>query len=101
MLCCVAVKGFPRASITSGQRVLWTVEVNAIGSNEPRQGKKRLAGDTARVATTDEVKDLRREARDLKADGLHLSEDHRVGMVLSQHDPGRLQPLHHLVEALH
>ncbi len=29
-------------------------------------GKKRLAGDTARSATTDEVKDLRREARDLK-----------------------------------
>ena len=29
-------------------------------------GKKRLAGDTAREANTDEVKDLRREARDLK-----------------------------------
>jgi|TARA_B100000586_G_scaffold201228_1_gene149368 transposase len=29
-------------------------------------GKKRLAGDTARAATTDEVQDLRREARDLK-----------------------------------
>ena len=29
-------------------------------------GKRRLAGDTARSATTDEVKDLRREARDLK-----------------------------------
>jgi len=29
-------------------------------------GKKRLAGDTARAATTDEVKNLRREARDLK-----------------------------------
>ena len=29
-------------------------------------GKKRLAGDTARAANTDEVKDLRREARDLK-----------------------------------
>jgi transposase len=28
-------------------------------------GKKRLSGDTARAATTDEVKDLRREARDL------------------------------------
>ena len=28
-------------------------------------GKKRLAGDTARAANTDEVKDLRREARDL------------------------------------
>lgn len=29
-------------------------------------GKKRLAGDTAREATTDEVKDLRAEARQLK-----------------------------------
>jgi len=29
-------------------------------------GKRRLAGDTARSATTDEVKDLRREGRDLK-----------------------------------
>ncbi len=29
-------------------------------------GKRRLAGDTARAANTDEVKDLRREARELK-----------------------------------
>ena len=29
-------------------------------------GKKRLAGDTARAASTDEVKELRREAKDLK-----------------------------------
>jgi transposase len=29
-------------------------------------GKKRLAGDTARAATTDEVKELRREASALK-----------------------------------
>ena len=29
-------------------------------------GKRRLAGDTARAATTDEVKDLRHEARALK-----------------------------------
>jgi transposase len=29
-------------------------------------GKKRLAGDTARAATSDEVKDLRREAGALK-----------------------------------
>jgi len=31
-----------------------------------KAGKKRLAGDTSRAATTDEVKDLRRKARDLK-----------------------------------
>jgi len=29
-------------------------------------GKKRLAGDTARAASTDEVKNLRRESRELK-----------------------------------
>jgi transposase len=29
-------------------------------------GKRRLAGDTARAATTGEVKDLRRQAQDLK-----------------------------------
>lgn len=29
-------------------------------------GKRRLAGDTARAATTDEVKELRQEARSLK-----------------------------------
>ena len=29
-------------------------------------GKRRLAGDTARAATSSEVKDLRREARELK-----------------------------------
>src|SRR4051794_36988500 len=29
-------------------------------------GKRRLAGDTARAATADEVKDLRREAQELK-----------------------------------
>ena len=29
-------------------------------------GKKRLSGDTARAANSDEVKDLRRESRDLK-----------------------------------
>ena len=31
-------------------------------------GKKRLAGDTLRSATSDDVKDLRREACDLKED---------------------------------
>src|SRR3712207_9200370 len=44
-------------------------------------GKKRLAGDTARAATSEEVKDLRREASALKevvAD-LTRSEERRVG----------------------
>ncbi len=60
------MKAYRRAFIINGQRTSWTVEANAIGSREPTQGKRRLAGDTARAATTDEVKDLRRESRDLK-----------------------------------
>ena len=47
-------KASPRACIT-----LWSKEF-------PEAGKRRLAGDTARAATTDEVKQLRREAQDLK-----------------------------------
>ncbi len=34
--------------------------------NNLEAGKRRLAGDTARAATSDEVNDLRRDARDLK-----------------------------------
>ena len=41
-------------------------------------GKKRLAGDTARAATTDEVKDLRREARDLKEVVAELTLENRL-----------------------
>src|SRR5437773_6068791 len=37
-------------------------------------GKKRLAGDTAREATSDEVKELRAEARQLKRSEEHTSE---------------------------
>ena len=45
----------------AGQNVLGVhVSLNQIC------GKRRLAGDTARAATTDEVKQLRREAQDLK-----------------------------------
>jgi hypothetical protein len=35
------------------------------------------------------------------ADRLYLPEGHRLGMVLSQHNPGRLQPSHRLVEVMH
>ena len=41
-------------------------------------GKKRLAGDTARQATTNEVKELRREARDLKEIIAELSLENRL-----------------------
>ena len=41
-------------------------------------GKKRLAGDTARQATTNEVRDLKREARDLKELVAELSLENRL-----------------------
>ncbi len=41
-------------------------------------GKKRLSGDTARQATSNEVKDLRREMRDLKELVAELSIENRL-----------------------
>jgi transposase len=41
-------------------------------------GKKRLAGDTARAATPDEVKDLRREASALKEVVAELTLENRL-----------------------
>ena len=41
-------------------------------------GKKRLAGDTARQAMSPEVKDLRREASDLKEDVADLTLENRL-----------------------
>ena len=41
-------------------------------------GKRRLAGDTARAATTDEVKDLRREASALKEYVADLTLENRL-----------------------
>jgi len=41
-------------------------------------GKKRLAGDTARAATSDEVKDLRRETSALKEVVAELTLENRV-----------------------
>ena len=38
----------------------------SASSRRSEAGKKRLAGDTAHAANSDEVKDLRRKARDLK-----------------------------------
>lgn len=48
-----------REGIAASQYYNWSKEFLEAG-------KKRLAGDTARAATTDEVKVLRRETRDLK-----------------------------------
>ena len=41
-------------------------------------GSRRLAGDAARSATTDKVKDLHREARDLKECGADLTPENRL-----------------------
>jgi transposase len=41
-------------------------------------GKRRLAGDTARAATSDEVKELRRETRDLKECVADLTLENRL-----------------------
>ena len=51
-------------------------------------GKKRLAGDTARAATSSEVKDLRRESRDLKEVVAELFQ--KAGQILT------LKPVPHL-----
>jgi putative transposase len=51
---CAGAKASPRQCITAGRRNSWN-------------GKRRLAGDTARNATPDEVKELRREAGALEA----------------------------------
>ena len=60
-------------------------------------GKKRLSGDTARAATTDEVKDLRREARDLKEVVAEQTLELRIlkknMMVLSRFSSGLFQAL--------
>ena len=44
-------------------------------------GKRRLAGDTARAATSDEVKDLRREASALKEVVADLTLENRQGLL--------------------
>jgi len=48
-----------REGIAQGLYYSWSKEFLEVG-------KKRLAGDTTRQATSPEVKDLRREASDLK-----------------------------------
>ena len=49
-------------------------------------GKRRLAGDTARAATTDEVKDLRREAQELE--GGRRRAGARTAAAQKKHDRG-------------
>src|SRR5437870_2793218 len=63
-------------------------------------GKKRLAGDTARAATSDEVKDLRREASALKEVVAELMLENRL--LKKKHDWGwgrRAHEIHRRREA--
>ncbi len=69
-----AVKGLPRACIIAGSEEFLEA------------GKKRLAGDTARSATGDEVKALRRETRDLKEALADLTLENRL--LKKKHDRG-------------
>jgi transposase len=55
-----------------------------VGRNSCEAGKKRLAGDTVRAATSDEVKDLRREASAPKAEVAHATA--RLTFALPIHD---------------
>ncbi len=57
-----------REGITSSMYYGWFLEA----------GKRRLAGDTARAATTDEVKELRREASALKEVVADLTLENRL-----------------------
>ena len=67
-----------RKSVSQGVYYKWSKDFMEAG-------KKRLAGDTARAATTDEVKDLRREARDLKD---VVAEQTLELWILKKHDRG-------------
>ena len=59
------MKALRRVCITAGRRIL-------------EAGKKRLAGDTGRQATSSEVKGLRHEMRDLKELVAELSLGNRL-----------------------
>jgi hypothetical protein len=60
-----AARGSSRTFITAGGKTF-------------SRGKKRLAGDTARAATSDEVKDLRRETSALKEVVAELTLENRL-----------------------
>ena len=53
------------------------------------------------IKAADEFKDKTTAPEPALADRLHLSEGHRLGLVLSVDHPRRLLPLHHRLEAVH
>lgn len=62
----------------------------ATGSNAAPNGKRRLAGDTARAATTDEAKALRREADGQSSELSHHALDAPGAMRRSSLDHRRI-----------
>ena len=53
------------------------------------------------IKAADEFRDKTTAPNQPVADRLHLSQGHRLGLVLPVDHPGRLFPLHHCLEALH
>jgi len=60
------VRASLKASITNGPSTARQCMFTCMRGDFIEAGKRRLAGDTARAANTDKVKELRREAKDLK-----------------------------------
>ena len=65
----------PSCVAARGSRRTCTI---ALSKHFLEAGKKRLAGDTARAATSDEVNDLRREATALKEVVADLTLENRL-----------------------
>jgi hypothetical protein len=87
----------PSGTITSSACVVYLVDATCLATltidkacaivpaaGNVEAGKKRLAGDTARAATSDEVKELRREAGALKE---VVGSAHEVIAALDQRAP--------------
>jgi len=66
-----------------------------ITSATYRAVRDRLGPKTPRSTSKDDG------AEPALADGLHLSQGDRLGLVLSQYGPGRLLALYHRLEAMH
>ena len=71
----VSRDGFAECRAVSGPHTVFRHLAPLLKQSPP---KKRLAGDTARAATSDEVKDLRREATALKEVVADLTLENRL-----------------------
>ena len=67
-----------RRRLRNGPRLLLRSTQISVTSPFLDAGKRRLAGDTARAATSDEVKELRREAQALKEAVADLTLENRL-----------------------